>query len=192
LVAYTFVHMPRRNPQLSFLKSDPSDYGGELLKTRKGRRRGRPLDTRSTMHLVLRSSRAKGEWSFRRPQNMRAVREITTRFSKRYGIRIISAANVGNHLHFHIKLGNRYTYAPFIRAITAAIAMRITGASRWNRMEGRFWDYRPFTRVVRGLRAFLTLRDYIRINQLEGRGYARDYARWLIERGQARRILDTS
>lgn len=36
-----------------------------------------------------------------------------------------------------------------------------------------FWDYRPFTRVIRGARAFLNTRDYIAINQLEGQGLPR-------------------
>jgi hypothetical protein len=193
--------------QLSFLKPQAKSYGGELLKTRKGRRGPRPIDTRATMHLVLRSSMAKGEWSFRRPRNQAKIREIVDKFSARHGVRVLSLANVGNHLHFHLKIGNRFTYKPFIRAVTAAIAMAVTGASRWKRLgecarerrpgadeasvnaRVRFWDYRPFTRIVQGLRAFLTLRDYIRVNQFEGAGYLREEARSIIayrrERAQA-------
>jgi hypothetical protein len=170
--------------QLTILKNQPSAYGGELLKTRKGRARPRPLSTRETMHLVLRSSKARGDWSFRQPKNARAVKTLTTKFAARYGVKIIHAANVGNHLHFHVKLTNRRTYAPFIRALTAAIAMAVTGASRWRPLKktvkGRFWDYRPYSRVVQGYRAPLTLRDYIFINQLEGQGRGRDEARLLV------------
>jgi hypothetical protein len=179
--------------QLALLKNESSAHGGELFKTREGRRRPRPLDTRHTMHLVLRSSRARGPWSFRRPYHARRIREITRKFSERYGIKILSSANVGNHLHFQIKLSNRYTYRPFIRAVTSAIAMAVSGTSRWTRRPSRerpqrFWDYRPFTRVVRGWRAWLGLRDYIRVNQLEGFGYAREEARWLVERSRAPRF----
>lgn len=178
--------------QLPLLKNQPSAYGGELFKTRKGRARPRPLDARNTMHLVLRSSKARGPWSFKRPENEKKIREITARFSRKHGIKILSLANVGNHLHFHLKLSNRFTYRPFIRALTAAIAMAVTGASRWQSVRAkagipairstklRFWDYRPFTRVVKGLRAFLTLRDYIRINELEGCGHRREQARFII------------
>ncbi len=168
--------------QIQLLKKENSSFGGELFKTRKGRARPRPLDTRYTMHLVLRSTKAKGEWSFKRPQNERVIRTILQRFSTRYGVKILSLANVGNHLHFQIKLSNRYTYRPFIRAITSAIAMAVTGVNRWNRTQKKlkFWDYRPFSRIVQGYRAFLNLRDYIRINQLEGYGYQREHARWLI------------
>lgn len=149
------------------------------------------------MHLVLRSSKAKGDWSFKRPQHSTKIRQITDKFAIRYGVRVLSLANAGNHLHFHIKLTNRFTYRPFIRALTAAIAMAVTGASRWNPLKktakDRFWDYRPFTRVVQSFRALLNLRDYIQINKLEGYGYRRDEARFILSWNAAsRRPVDSS
>jgi hypothetical protein len=103
-------------------------------------------------------------------------------------------ANVGNHLHLHVKLSNRRGYAPFIRALTGAIAMLVSGARRDHGIEGKFWDYRPFTRVIVSLKAFLNLRDYIAINRLEGFGYRRDDARMIIERrrDEARMIIERS
>jgi hypothetical protein len=177
---YTIVHMK----QLKLLRSENKAYGGELLKTRKGRTGPRPLDTKNTMHLVLRSSKAKGDWSFRKHANK--IDQIVARFSTKYGIRIISAANVGNHMHLQMKLANRFTYKPFIRAITGSIAMAVTGTSRWKKALGKFWDYRPFTRVVQSFRGFLKLRDYIRINQLEGFGYTKDQARFMMAEWYAR------
>lgn len=171
--------------QLHLLKAQPSAYGGQLLKTRKGRSRGRPLATKSSMHLVLRSSLAKGEWSFRRPKNQAKIRSLLKKFSERYGVRILSLANVGNHLHLHLQLTRRDGYRPFIRALTGAMAMAITGVNRWTAKIGkklRFWDYRPFTRIVVGFRALLGLRDYIRINQLEGEGVNRAQAVMMIRR----------
>jgi hypothetical protein len=43
----------------------------------------------------------------------------------------------------------------------------------------RFWDYRPFTRVVESFRAYLNLRDYLLINELEGQGCERVHA-WFV------------
>jgi REP element-mobilizing transposase RayT len=190
------VQKPR---QFALLKKEKSSYGGELLKTREGRARGRPLSTRESMHLVLRSSKARGEWSFLRGSNPARIEAIIKKFSRRYGVHLVSLANVGNHLHLHVKLSNRQGYKPFIRATTAAIAMAITQACRWRTnadvMEERerrlklpegnykFWDYRPFTRVVQGFRAVLTLRDYIRINKLEGVDVRRAQARMLVNNG---------
>jgi hypothetical protein len=170
--------------QIEMLRKESSAYGGELFKTRLGRSRPRPLSTRETLHLVLRSSKATGDWSFAMKGNRRKIQELLARFSRKYGVRVLSYANVGNHLHFHVKLSNRYLYAPFIRALTAAIAMAVTGCSRWKPLKAqakdRFWDYRPFTRVVKSFRAFLNLRDYIHLNQLEGYGYSRHQARFFI------------
>ncbi|MEQ1876028.1 MAG: hypothetical protein ABL958_05235 [Bdellovibrionia bacterium] len=174
-----------RNPQLQLLKRESLSYGGTLLNTRKGRSHGRPISTRESMHLVLHSAQAVGDWSFQKPQNKRRIEEIVRKFSAKYSVQVMSLGNVGNHLHFHIKLGNRASYRPFIRALTGAIAMAVTGVSRWKRVAGvggkvagssgvgtreKFWDFRPFTRVVRGFKAFLSLRDYIDLNHMEGLG----------------------
>ncbi len=89
----------------------------------------------------------------------------------------MSLANVGNHLHLEIKLTTRHTYRAFIRAVTAAIAMAVQGKNRWNKVKEKFWDYRPFTRIVVGYTALLTLKDYLEINMLEGQGVPRTKAR---------------
>jgi len=176
--------MAKRSPQTSMLAKEKSAYGGDLLKTRAGRRGARPLSTRETMHLVLRSTKAKGDWSFRKPQNEARINRIVDKFSVIYGVRVISMANVGNHLHLQIKLSNRFAYKPFIRAVTAAIAMAVTGRNRWTRSASskeKFWDCRPFTRVVESFKAWLNLKDYVRINQLEGAGYKRGDARFMLK-----------
>jgi REP element-mobilizing transposase RayT len=182
----------KRNAQIKLLKDEPKAYGGDLLKTRKGRRGPRPLDTKNTTHLILRSTKATGVWSFSLPKNRNKIRQIISKFSQKYGIKIVSMANVGNHLHFQIKLTNRFTYKRFIRAVTSAIAMVVTGASRWNRLKtkpsDRFWDRRPFTRVVVGLRAFLNLKDYIEINRLEGFGFQKPQARFFFAWNQLKEV----
>jgi hypothetical protein len=166
--------------QKELFKKESKSYGGTLLKTRIGRSYGRPLSTKDSMHLVLRSSKAIKDWSFKKPIHERRINEIVTKFSIKYGVKVLSLANVGNHLHFHIKLANRYTYRPFIRAITSAIAMAVSGASRWNKLKIKFWDYRPFTRVVQSWRAQLNLRDYLQINQFEGLGFSRPVAHYIV------------
>ena len=184
--------------QLKLLQREKLAYGGSLLKTRAGRRHGRPLSTKETMHLTLRSSKARGSWSFLKGQNPAKIKAIVKKFADRYHVQVISLANVGNHLHMQIKLGHRQGYKPFIRAITASIAMAVTGMCRWrdrgSLMEHheletkqisnyKFWDYRPFTRVVQGFRSVLTLKDYIRINQLEGAGRSREHAVMIVKNG---------
>lgn len=199
--------MPKKNPQCLVFEKTRSDYGGDLMKKRAGRKGPRPLDTRNTMHLVLRSSQARGEQSFLRYQQ--PIKSIFKRFGDRHGVRILSLANVGNHLHLQINISNRYLYPSFIRATTAAIAMRVTGASKGKKIAPilraklhaakphaklsasrpgtprranvrSFWDHRPWTRIVQGYRAILNLSDYIEINQWEGFGVPRTEARWIV------------
>lgn len=166
--------------QDTFFKKQNLEYGGALLNTRKGRARGRPIDTRNSMHLVLRSSKAIGNYSFRKNEHSQKIKSIVKKFSQKYGIIVHSLANVGNHIHFHVHIYNRGTYKPFIRAITAAIAMAVSGASRWCKSKlGKFWDYRPFTRVIIGYKSFLTVQHYIELNQLEGFGYTKTQARFV-------------
>jgi REP element-mobilizing transposase RayT len=116
------------------------------------------------------------------------IKRIISKFSQKYGIKILSMANVGNHLHFQIKLSNRNTFKPFIRAVTSAIAMAVTGVSKWNKLKEKlkFWDRRPFTRVVKGFKAYLNLRDYIEINKLEGFGFQKPQARFFFAWNQLR------
>lgn len=171
------------------------------------------MDTKNSMHLVLRSSLARGAWSFRSGKNSKIIREIIERFAAKYGVKVLSLANVGNHLHMQIKISNRFAYRMFIKAVTGAIAMKITNINRWTKQERpvgkstgkgkigsanasvlnelqlsslkrqklKFWDLRPFTRVIIGWRAILNLRDYIRINEMEG---------WGCNRREARNMLD--
>lgn len=174
----------RSKEQLDMFEKKSKSYGGTLLNTRKGRSHARPLSTSQSMHLVLRSSHAKEKQSFRAPRNAREIQKIISKFSQRYGVQVLSLANVGTHLHFHIKLGNRFGYFKFIRAVTSAIAMHVSGKNRWtvgnSQLKQKFWDYRPFTRIITGLRDFLTVQDYVQVNQLEGLGVPRSQARWLI------------
>ena len=180
----------RKSSQADMFPKRSMSYGGDLLKKRKNRTYARPISTSQSMHLVLRSSQAVGDQSFKAPKNKKHVQQILEKFAYKYGIQILSLANVGTHLHLHVKIARRHGYLCFIRAVTAAIAMRVSGRNRWSlgsnvkNSEGvsrkKFWDYRPFSRIIMGLRAFLNIKDYLQINQLEGLGLPRIEACFLI------------
>lgn len=182
--------MAKKQKQLDFFKRSTDRYGGSLQTTRKGRQGARPLSTRHHMHFVLRSTQATGAWSFTR--HRQKIHQIIQKFGQKFGVKVHSMANVGNHLHLHLQFTSRLTYKPFIRAITAAIMMAVTKSSRWNQPRNvsmnsngsrntRFWDRRPFSRIVQSFRAQLTLKDYIAINHLEGFGYDRSEARGWVD-----------
>jgi len=173
----------------------PTDHGGELRKKRSGRK-ARSLTCRHSLHLVLRSSKARGRMSFTAGKNRRKITEIVYKHAARNGICMISFANVGNHLHLHIQLASQRTvelrgrfeklmhrdlYKRFIRSITGAIALAALGASPGHAKVlapgDRFWDQRPFTRYVATTRHFLKMKDYMEVNRLEGQGFHRINAR---------------
>jgi REP element-mobilizing transposase RayT len=160
-------------------------YGGMLRKRRAGRVCARPLTTWGSIHMVLRSTQAVGKWDFR--LHRREILEITRKFARKYGVKIKSLANVGNHIHLHLRLTKEAHYKPFIRALTAAIAMAVTKASRVKPLRKEFWDYRPFTRLVHGLSDYLNVYHYVAGNKLEGRGYGRKKAKELVAQNARRR-----
>ncbi len=162
-------------------------YGG-ILRNKAKNRGARPLSKKDSLHVVMRSSLAKGNWSFRNPEVMTKIGEFIQEFSSKKGIQILSLANVGNHLHLHVKITNRTLYKAWIRGLTSAIAMLVAkrkGLEELKRENKKFWDYRPFTRVISGLKAFLSLKDYIEINHFEGLGMPRAQAVLLIKGSRA-------
>jgi REP element-mobilizing transposase RayT len=149
-------------------------FGGELSKSRRFRT-ARPVSTKETMHLVLKSSLAKGRLSFRAPGHRQKIETILQKNCAKFGVRLIKASNNFNHLHLQVKFSSRELYKRFVRAISGHIAMAVTGASKTKPIStilGRknFWDHRPFSRIVRGRRGFKIVNDYIRLNQLEAEG----------------------
>lgn len=133
-------------------------------------RGARPLTTKKSMHLVLRSSQAIGDWSFRTKKNSAIVDLTLKKLSYKYGVKIYGFANAGNHLHLIVKLGNRFTYAGFIRSLTGILALKITGSNKLKALKRKFWDRRPFSRVIEWGRAYTLAKDYLLLNQLEATG----------------------
>jgi REP element-mobilizing transposase RayT len=169
--------MNQRSSQTKF--SNPEfraklSFGGSLL-TKSKNRHARPVSKNESMHLVLKSSKAKGRYSFRHGSNSRTVQWIVENQCAKYGVRLIKFSNNFNHLHLLLKFTSRALYLKFIRSITGQLAMAVTGACKTRSLksifgENGFWDYRPFTRIVKGRRGFKTASDYVRLNQLEADG----------------------
>lgn len=174
----------------------PTDHGGELRKKRKGRG-SRALAHRHSIHLMLRSSVAKGPLSMTYKSNRKRIDQFIESFALQNGIQLISRANVGNHIHLHIRLpefhsvkrkkrtvilGHRQIYKRFIRALTGAIALTVMkqAGEKLRQTFTRFWDQRPFSRIVNTAKHWFNMVEYIQINQLEGYGHDRVNARHIL------------
>jgi REP element-mobilizing transposase RayT len=171
--------------QTSFFKRAPlKAYGGELRKKAKNRG-ARPLVTKSgSIHLSLRSTKATGPYSFQASKNRKRVSDFINSFSAKKGVQILGLANVGNHIHLHIKIPNHSLYRAWIRGLTsglAMIAMGLNGLKQLKAKKTKFWDYRPFSRVIQSWRHFKNTKSYLEINLLEGMGMPRLQAEILIK-----------
>jgi REP element-mobilizing transposase RayT len=136
-------------------------------RTTRASRQYRPVATKEAMHLVLRSDRAKGPKSLLKYDTI--IRAVIAKLAKRHGVRIYRIVNAGNHLHITLKLSKQFMWKGFISGITGGIARTIQ-RKRDSGVEQRFWNSRPFTRLIAWGRDYNVVNDYLVLNQLEADG----------------------
>jgi hypothetical protein len=155
--------------QLSFppsLTRARRKHGGEI---RKGKRKeARPFHPKLAVHLIRKSSRARGSWSMLHPSHKGRVYWLVESKAEKHGIRVHQSANVGNHLHLLIRARSHASFKRFLRELSGAIAQTITGATKAN--PQKFWDGLAFSRLVTWGRDFAGVQAYIIRNLLEGVG----------------------
>ena len=162
-----------RAKQMSFLTSDSfktatrAEHGGAV---RQGQRKlRRPFDSKNPLHIVLRSSRAKGEWSFSHVKNGRQIKHWVHQLARKNRVKVYRLANSGNHLHLLVKAETRADFQSYLRALTGIISRLVTGAKKGNPV-GKFWDALAYTRVVKWGRDFKNVTYYLIRNELEELG----------------------
>ena len=137
-------------------------FGGSRLKGHP--KTARPLSTKESIHLVLKSARAFGSQSMLHGHNAKKIYELIYNQAECCGIKVYHFVNVGNHLHLVIKLHDIKLYRKFIRAITGLIARQVLKKERGlakntsrnesvpnesvSNIANRFWVARPFTRLI--------------------------------------------
>lgn len=129
----------------------------------------RPLDRKRSVHVVMRSSKARGALSLRSCRERRArVESIVHSQAKRFGVRVLSFANVGNHLHAVARFPSRASFQAWLRSASGLIARAATGA-RKGKPFGKFWDALAFSRVVNEGRDLARALAYVEANKVEAR-----------------------
>jgi REP element-mobilizing transposase RayT len=145
-------------------------FGGDYL-GKSNPKKKRPLSTKKAMHLVMRSSLAKGAYSLRRQD--KDVFKIIQKQARQLGIKLYKFANGGNHLHMIILPVSRAAFNKFVRAISGLIARLILAAERGRPTSDniQFWDKRPFSRILEWGTDFYTTCDYLLKNTLKAYGF---------------------
>lgn len=170
-----------KSKQFSFFKARSPSFGGGLQNGK--RKSARPIDPKSSIHLVLKASRAKGAWSLLNRRHKTRIQDLLLKLSKENGIKIYQFVNVGNHLHILLKTRDRNGFQRFLRIFSARVSMLITQAKKGN-PQGRFWDELAFTRIVQWGVDFERITRYFIKNEMESFGYTTGFARELVQRGK--------
>ncbi len=147
--------------QMSFFKPMEKESGGSLTVTGK-RKTARILDRRKPLHFVLKSKSSANLYSHRI-----LLRRLLVFYAKKFGVRVYKESVQKDHFHFCVKITNRQLYRAFIRALTGVIAQKL---------GKELWILAPYSRVVTWGRDFLSVLDYILLNDCEVGGIV-PYAR---------------
>lgn len=197
----------KKAKQIQLFKTDLRFFGGRLLHGK--RRSARPLSSKESIHVVMRSSWAKGTNSFLHTRNKNEILRLIKIISKQYFIKIYQTALVGNHLHLVINISHRRNYKTFARVLSSRIASHVMrqqsfkvfkrslqnqewgdphpGAPETQGISQQFWQFRPWTRVLYWGRDFKKCCKYLVQNTLEALGFIEYtprknlYSKWIFE-----------
>lgn len=164
-------------------------FGGSLLKNSNAKS-ARPVSVRRPMHLVLRSSLASGPKSFLRSKYSARIRNIIRKQAQINGVKLYGVANKGNHFHLLVLPRSKKAYANFVRAISGLIARVVTGLERGKSKSNstlskaadlgqrtaalskkKFWDQRPFSRIIEWGRNFKIAKQKVTSGSLDSIGF---------------------
>jgi REP element-mobilizing transposase RayT len=149
----------------------PNHFGGIYLETYNPKSK-RPMDSKKALHVVLKSSKAVGSRSFKNSQYEMRIWEIISTHAKKLDIRIYEYANGGNHLHLLLRAKHRDDYNAFIRTVAGLIARLVAKTEKGKPLKEKFWDARPFSRVVSfSKKEFNAAKTYLLRNMLEALGW---------------------
>lgn len=155
----------KRFPNLS---GTSLEHGGF---TRPRRRKiARPVNPKKAMHLVLKSSRARGKWSLLTKENRKKVDYVLDKASRLFNVQVINRANVGSHIHLIVKAKSREGFQNFLRVASGHIAQYVTGARKARKKVGKFWDTLTYSRMLAAGEDYINTQIYITKNQLKDTG----------------------
>ena len=161
-----------------------SDFGGDLLLNSHAKLQ-RPISIRRSMHVCLRATICRGHLSFLRTNHRKAVSCILKNQAALHRIKLHKMAIASNHIHLILRPLSRKTLISFLRSISGLIARAVLKSER-GKLSGRlprsssnrspslakkrFWDKRPWSRIINWGRDFRTAIKYLEQNTLEALG----------------------
>ncbi len=153
-------------------------HGGDLRNKRSGRF-SRPLSSRRSHHIVFKIIKSNlRNRSFRHPKNFITVQKILKKYAKMFNVKIEQISYQHDHIHIRARSERRSNYHYFFRVFTGQIAQQLKVTDTPDRKKNKagdfekivLWKTRPFTRIIKGLRHEITVRNYIQLNECEING----------------------
>jgi REP element-mobilizing transposase RayT len=126
------------------------------------RKTKRPLDFNNPTHLILRLKHNIPPLFDPRDHQLRAKFYF---LAEKYDLKIYDLIFNHTHLHSAVKISARSNYVSFIRELSAWIVTHFSCVIGF-KLKGIF-SKKPFTRVATWGRAFKTLKNYLRKNEIE-------------------------
>lgn len=168
----------QRQTQFSFLNVNHKHKysSGGTLRSKKLGRGQRALSCKAPLHLVFKVNQSRlRHKTLRSFQSFKLINTIIKKYSAKFYIQIEQITIQNDHLHLLIRTKRRSHFQSFFRVVAGQIAqnfhkegllfgLKMTDTS----LKGTdLWKYRPFTRVIRGYRAYKVVKDYIQLNEKE-------------------------
>ena len=146
------------------------EFGGARLKSNP--KRARPIEANKPIHLILKSQVARGsKYSMLLPKNFKAISKAVYELAQKYKIKIDRFENVGNHLHMVVKFPSQGAYVAYIRGLSSTIARHVLGVSKKLVKGIKFWQARPYTRIIAWGRDLKNIFKYLNRNRIQAVGF---------------------
>jgi len=134
----------------------------------KGKRKTtRPFTPKTSLHIVLKSKRASGAWSMKHRKNQSRITSMVYVYASRFRVHVYRFANVGDHLHLLVKASDRKDLADYLRVLAGRVAVTVSGAKKYVKRIGKFWDHLCWSRLVKWGKEFHLVQKYVFENELE-------------------------
>jgi len=125
-------------------------------------RKNRLLEKNAVYHVTARINR--GEMAFRETAMRALFLAYVKRVKKKHSCEIYNFCIMGNHIHFEIRPGKDSSLPKIMQWLLGNFA------KAWNKahgVKGHLWGDRYWSKIIRDIREFLRVFDYISQNPVE-------------------------
>lgn len=157
--------------QQSFVKTNWNHrfcHGGNLRNQRAGRS-ARPLAAKEPLHIVLKINPGVLKGGLRGAASLLLINKLLKRYAKKFFVRIDRFSINADHIHIVLRFTKRSLIQAFFRVVPGQFAQRMGIRKPSRKSEAplskrRLWKNRPWSRVIKGYRAYRTALNYVQLN----------------------------